>query len=63
MDKLTFALGCIAIISTLEGIAIVMKADGTYFAAIIGIIGACAGTSLGYGAGIIRTKDEKEKVE
>ena len=58
MDKLTFALGCIAIVSILEGVAIVMKADGTYFAAIIGIIGACAGTSLGFTVAAISKKIE-----
>ena len=47
MDKFTFALGCIASVALIEGMAIYCGRDGALLAALTGIIGAVAGAALG----------------
>jgi hypothetical protein len=63
MDKLTFALGAIGIISAIEGVAIYTGRDGALLAALTGIIGAVAGSALGFQFGTKATEEVKEVVK
>jgi hypothetical protein len=63
MDKLTFALGGMGIIAAIEGISIYCGRDGALLAALTGIMGAIAGSALGFQFGTKATEEVKQVVE